>query len=78
MLLQFPLAAPIQERTSPRQKRARTQPVSLLSETSLPIQWTSSNYGQDVGKQGNLVSNAHALNFDNSVAVPLGVHHLNQ
>ena len=64
------LAAPIQERTSPRQKRARTQPVSLLSETSLPTEWTSSVYGQDVGKQGNLVPKAHALNFDNSVAVP--------
>ena len=63
------LIAPSQERTSPRQKSTRTQPASLLSETSLPIQWPSSNYGQDVGNQGNLVCNAHALNCENSIAV---------
>ena len=70
MSLQFLLQLQIQESAGPRQKRARTQPVSLLSETSLPTKWTSSVYGQDVENQGNLVSNAHALNFDNSVAVP--------
>ena len=65
-----PLAASSHESAGPRQKRVRTQPASLLSETSLPTEWTSLVYGQYVGSQRNLMSTAHALNCDNSVAVP--------